>query len=59
MLLVVGEYDIWPTCTAVRELANLLHSAELAVLPRAGHFPWVDDPDTFATTVHGFLALAY
>ena len=56
VLLVVGEYDIWPTSAAVRELANLLHSAELAVLPRAGHFPWVDDPDTFATTVHEFLA---
>ena len=56
VLLVVGEYDIWPTCTAVRELAHLLRDAELAVLPRAGHFPWVDDPDTFATTVHGFLA---
>ena len=56
VLLVVGEYDIWPTCTAVRELANLLHNAELAVVPWAGHFPWVDDPDAFATTVHGFLA---
>jgi pimeloyl-ACP methyl ester carboxylesterase len=56
VLLVVGEYDIWPTCTAVRELAHLLRNAELAVLPRAGHFPWVDDPYTFATTVHGFLA---
>jgi pimeloyl-ACP methyl ester carboxylesterase len=56
VLLVVGEYDIWPTCTAVRKLANLLDNAELAVLPRAGHFPWVDDPEIFAATVHGFLA---
>jgi pimeloyl-ACP methyl ester carboxylesterase len=56
VLLVVGEYDIWPTSAAVRELANLLHNTELAVLPRAGHFPWVDDPDTFAATLHGFLA---
>ena len=55
ILLVVGEYDIWPTCTAVAELAALLHNAELAVQPRAGHFPWVDDPDAFAETVDGFL----
>jgi pimeloyl-ACP methyl ester carboxylesterase len=56
VLLVVGEHDIWPTSTAVRELATLLHNAELAVLPRAGHFPWVDDPQAFAAIVHGFLA---
>jgi pimeloyl-ACP methyl ester carboxylesterase len=58
VLLMVGEYDIWPTCTAVRELAALLNNADLAVLPRAGHFPWVDDPATFAATVEGFLGLA-
>jgi pimeloyl-ACP methyl ester carboxylesterase len=56
VLLVAGEYDIWPTCTAVRELARLLGHADLAVLPRTGHFPWVDDPAPFVTTVHEFLA---
>ncbi|GAA4711202.1 alpha/beta fold hydrolase [Phytohabitans rumicis] len=56
VLLVVGEYDIWPTSAAVRDLAALLHNADLAVLPRAGHFPWVDDPATFAATVEAFLA---
>jgi pimeloyl-ACP methyl ester carboxylesterase len=56
VMLVAGEYDIWPTCTAVRELAALLRNAEVAVLPRAGHFPWVDDPAAFTATVQGFLA---
>ncbi|NBE83135.1 alpha/beta fold hydrolase [Micromonospora rubida] len=56
VLLVVGEYDIWPTCTAVRELAALFGDAELVVQPRAGHFPWVDDPSAFAATVERFLA---
>jgi pimeloyl-ACP methyl ester carboxylesterase len=55
VLLMAGEYDIWPTCAAVRELATLLRTAEVAVLPRAGHFPWVDDPGAFAATVEGFL----
>jgi pimeloyl-ACP methyl ester carboxylesterase len=55
VLLVAGEYDIWPTCTAVRELAALLNNADLAVLPRAGHFPWVDDPAAFVAAVQGFL----
>jgi pimeloyl-ACP methyl ester carboxylesterase len=56
VLLVAGEYDIWPTCTAVRGLAALLDNADLALLPRAGHFPWVDDPASFVTIVHEFLA---
>jgi pimeloyl-ACP methyl ester carboxylesterase len=56
VLLVAGEYDIWPTGTAVRELAAALGHAEVAELPRIGHFPWVDDPTAFAATVEGFLA---
>ena len=56
VLLVAGEYDIWPTCTAVRRLAALFGDADLAVLPRIGHFPWVDDPGLFVATVREFLA---
>ena len=55
MLLVAGEYDIWPTYTAVRELADLLDHADLAMLPQAGHFPWLDDPASFVATVREFL----
>jgi pimeloyl-ACP methyl ester carboxylesterase len=56
VLLVAGEYDIWPTGTAVRRLADLLDHTDLALLPRTGHFPWVDDPASFAALVHEFLA---
>jgi pimeloyl-ACP methyl ester carboxylesterase len=56
VLLVAGEYDIWPTCTSVRELAAVLGRAELTVLPGAGHFPWIDDPASFAAVVQEFLA---
>lgn len=56
VLLVAGEYDIWPTCMAVRELAALLGNARVAVLPRSGHFPWVDDPASFVSVVQDFLA---
>jgi pimeloyl-ACP methyl ester carboxylesterase len=55
VMLVAGEYDIWPTCAAVRGLAGLFRDAEVAVLPRIGHFPWVDDPASFVATVQGFL----
>jgi pimeloyl-ACP methyl ester carboxylesterase len=56
VLLIAGEYDIWPTCTAVRELATVFGDADLAVLPRVGHFPWVDDPGSFVAAVDEFLA---
>ncbi|MCW6006462.1 alpha/beta hydrolase [Micromonospora sp. CPCC 205371] len=56
VLLVAGEYDIWPTCAAVRELAALFDDADMVVLPRAGHFPWVDDPAGFVADVEEFLA---
>jgi pimeloyl-ACP methyl ester carboxylesterase len=56
VLLVAGEYDIWPTAAAVRELAALFDQADLAVLPQTGHFPWVDDPAPFAALVNDFLA---
>jgi pimeloyl-ACP methyl ester carboxylesterase len=56
VLIVAGEYDIWPTSTAVRRLAALFGNADLAVLPRIGHFPWVDDPGSFVATVNEFLA---
>jgi pimeloyl-ACP methyl ester carboxylesterase len=56
VLLVAGEYDIWPTVAAVRELAALFDHAHLTVLPQTGHFPWVDDPASFARIVEDFLA---
>jgi pimeloyl-ACP methyl ester carboxylesterase len=54
-LLVAGEYDIWPTATAVRQLAALMPAADMVVQPEAGHFPWVDDPSAFADSIRVFL----
>jgi pimeloyl-ACP methyl ester carboxylesterase len=56
VLLVAGEYDIWPTVASMRELVALFANASLEVLPRVGHFPWVDDPASFVGVVQGFLA---
>lgn len=56
VLLVLGEHDIWPAAVAVEALAALLGNVELAVMPGAGHFPWVDDAAAFAGIVDGFLA---
>jgi pimeloyl-ACP methyl ester carboxylesterase len=55
VLLVAGEYDIWPTAASMHELVALFGNASLEVLPRVGHFPWVDDAVSFVTVVQDLL----
>lgn len=54
VLVVAGEYDVSlpPTCAA--EYAGLFPHAEVTVQPGGGHFPWLDDPESFVATLAGF-----
>ncbi|MFF1482506.1 alpha/beta fold hydrolase, partial [Streptomyces sp. NPDC058301] len=53
--VLAGEYDGGPTPALASRLAALFPHGETAVLPGAGHFPWVDAPGDFARTVAAFL----
>ncbi|WP_328556831.1 alpha/beta fold hydrolase [Streptomyces sp. NBC_00358] len=55
VLLVTGELDSGPLPRVAVVVADLFRRAELAVLPGAGHFPWLDVPEVFRETVAGFL----
>ena len=56
-VLVVGaELDGATGVAAVHTVAACFPRARAEVLPRAGHFPWVDEPEAFADVVAGFLA---
>ncbi|MCG6494267.1 alpha/beta fold hydrolase [Kitasatospora sp. A2-31] len=55
VLLLVGEFDLWPTAQSAAGAASLLPGVALAVQPDAGHYPWLDDPQAFTATVAGFL----
>ena len=55
VLVVVGETDFQPTVRSANELAQLIPRATVAVQPRAGHFPWLDNPAAFASIVTDFL----
>ncbi|MCT9005779.1 alpha/beta fold hydrolase [Streptomyces rhizosphaerihabitans] len=55
VLLVAGELDSGPLPRVAAAVADLFPSAELAVLPGCGHFPWLDAPEAFRETVAGFL----
>jgi pimeloyl-ACP methyl ester carboxylesterase len=55
VLLVAGEYDVGLPPKHATAYAGLFPNAQLAMLPRGGHFPWLDDPEWFVRTVTGFL----
>ena len=56
VLVVAGERDGITGVAAAAGVADALPSAELVVIPGAGHFPWVDEPAAFAAAVRAFLA---
>ena len=55
-VLVLGaERDGATGVEAVAHVAGCFPRAETAVLPGAGHFPWVDEPEAFRAAVSAFL----
>jgi proline iminopeptidase len=53
-LLVHGDEDPRPF-KYVNELANYLSNSECRLIPKAGHYPWIDDPATFGEQIQDFL----
>ena len=55
VLVVGGERDALTGVASVARVAASFPRSESVVLPRAGHFPWVDEPEAFRAAVSGFL----
>jgi pimeloyl-ACP methyl ester carboxylesterase len=55
VLLLAGEYDLNSPPPAVAELAAVFPNPQYAVQPTAGHYPWLDNPIQFVTTLAAFL----
>jgi len=55
VLLLAGEVDLNTIPSVVAEFARLFPNAELVVQPGASHFPWLDDPAGFVTSMAEFL----
>ena len=55
VLVVGGERDALTGLDSVHAVAGSFPRATTAVLPEAGHFPWVDAPAAFASVVREFL----
>ena len=54
-LFVAGELDVAAPQKVVAEFAGLLPSATLVTQPGGGHYPWLDDPAFFTSTVAAFV----
>jgi pimeloyl-ACP methyl ester carboxylesterase len=54
-LLLWGEDDGFGGSATARGVAELLPNAELELLPRSGHLPWIDDPVNVAHRIAAFL----
>ena len=47
VLVIGGERDALTGVEAAHLVAASFPGARTVVIPRAGHFPWVDEPDAF------------
>jgi pimeloyl-ACP methyl ester carboxylesterase len=56
VLVLGGERDAATGVEAVHAVAASFARAATVVLPRAGHFPWVDEPEAFRAEVAAFLS---
>ncbi len=56
VLVVGGERDAVTGVVSVHAVAASFPNASAVVLPGAGHFPWVDEPEAFYDAVAAFLA---
>ncbi len=54
-LVVVGEDDFICDVVSAREMADAIPGAQLATIPEAGHFPWVEQPAAFRAALDRFL----
>jgi pimeloyl-ACP methyl ester carboxylesterase len=55
VLLVSGGYDVQLPPKRAGQYAGVSPRIDLATHARAGHFPWLDDPEWFVATVAAFL----
>lgn len=56
VLVLGGGRDALTGVASVELVAASFSRAQTVVLPDAGHFPWVDEPEQFRTAVSDFLA---
>ena len=54
-LVLVGEDDLITGRLCAEKIAHELEDAELVIVPEAGHFVWVEQPEAFRAALAEFL----
>jgi proline iminopeptidase len=58
VLLLGGELDLNTPPPVIAQFATLFPQATAVIQPRTAHYPWLDNPAAFLTTMETFLAEA-
>ena len=58
VLFIVGDLDIVTPVTWSEEMAAEISSARVEVVPRSGHFPFMENPTAFFSGLREFLLVA-
>ena len=54
-LVIAGRQDAFTSWPQADRIAARMPHAEVVVFERSGHFPWIEEPDSFFDTVLGWL----
>ena len=54
-LILNGMYDIFCSASRARAMHEHIKGSKLVVFENSGHFPWVEEPEYFFSTVTNFL----
>lgn len=55
VLIIWGDNDAYIATEQADEQRQIFHNARVEVVPGAGHWPWLEQPDVVARHVTGFL----
>lgn len=55
-LVLTGDGDYMAGVGSAREIAAGITGSELEIVPAAGHFPWVEEPERVSARIAAFLA---
>ena len=54
-LILNGRYDIFCSAAQAQMMHECINGSKLVIFDDSGHFPWVEEPDLFFSTVSNFL----
>jgi proline iminopeptidase len=55
VLVVAGRHDAFTAWPQAERIAAKLPDAEVVIFEESGHFPWLDEPDEFFSTLTTWL----